>query len=135
MKDDSAKSFVMIMIVIAVCALLLRVGIEKLIEINITENESHALATLKFISTALENYAKDKAGVYPASLSVLTQTKPPYLDKDFIKQSPLKGYNYNCPMLESSGYSCYASPVKCKLTGRIVYTIKTGSLFISEECK
>ncbi len=134
MKDNRAKSFVMIMIIIAISALFLRIVIDSLIKINITQNESQASMTLKYISAALENYAKDNHDIYTSNFSVLTQPRPPYLDKDYITQSPLKGYNYSCPRLEPSGYSCYASPVRCKLTGRMVYTITTGGLLISEEC-
>ena len=123
------------MIIIAVCALLLRIVIERLIKMNIVQHESHASVTLKLISAALENYAKDNKGVFPSSISVLTQTKPAYLDKDYISKSPLRGYNYSCPRLEASGYSCYANPVTCKLSGNMIYTITTGSLLVSENCE
>lgn len=125
----------MIMMVIAVCSLVLRVLIERLIKINIAQNESNAAVTLKLISAALENYAKDTLGAYPGNFSLLTQTNPPYLDKDYLAKSPLKGYNYNCLRLELSGYSCSASPTRCKLTGNTVYTITTGGSLISEVCE
>jgi len=135
MSDKQARSFVMIMIVIAVSALLLRIGIERLIKISITQNESNAQGTLKLISAALENYAEGNQGIYPTNLSLLTKTSPPYLDKDYITESPLKGYNFSCPRLEAAGYSCSANPTRCKLTGRMVYTVTTGSLLISEDCE
>ena len=122
------------MIVIALVALSLRVLIDKLISVTRTQNESYAQATIKFIATALENYAKDNHGVYPPGLSILTQSKPAYLDKDYIKQSPVKGYIYNCSRLEAAGYSCYALPSRCRLTGKTAFTITTGSLLISEDC-
>lgn len=135
MKNKTAKSFVTIMVVIAICALFLRVIIERIIRINITQHESYASVTLKFVSAALENYAKDNQGVYPTSLSFLTNAKPPYLDKDYISESPLRGYNYSCPRLEPAGYVCYANPTKCKLTGETVYTVTTGSLLLTEGCE
>ncbi len=135
MKNKSAKSFVTIMIVIAVSALFLRIAIEKLIKVSIAQNESNAAATLKLISAALESYAKDNRGIYPENLSLLTKTSPAYLDKDYITKSPLKGYNFSCLRLEPAGYSCLASPARCKLSGRMVYTVTTGSLFISEDCE
>ena len=135
MKNNRARSFVMIMMVIAVCALVLRVLIERLIKINITQNESNAAMTLKLISAALENYAEDNLGAYPVNFSLLAQAKPPYLDKDYLAKSPLKGYNYSCLRLEPSGYSCSASPTRCKLTGNTVYTITTGGSLISEICE
>lgn len=123
-----------IMIVIAIASLVLRISLEQLIKLNITQNESNAQTTLKLISAALENYARDHLGAYPARLSFLIQNSPPYLDKDYIAGSPIKGYYYGCPRLEASGYSCSASPVKCSLTGKMAYTVTSGGLIISEEC-
>ncbi len=123
------------MIIIAILALLLRFAIDRIIKSNITQNESNAQVTLKFISTALENFALDNHGIYPASPSILTKSKPPYLDKDYITLSPSKGYNFGCSRLEPSGYSCYAAPVRCRLTGIILYSVTTGGLLVSEECE
>jgi len=133
-KGTGAKSFVTIMIVIAVSALLLRITVEKLIKINIAQNESNASLTLKLISAALENYAKDNQGIFPAEISVLTKTSPPYLDKDYVAQSPFRGYSFSCSRLEASGYSCSATPVKCRLSGNLMHSVSTGGLLISEEC-
>ena len=133
-KNRRARSFVAIMIVIAVSALLLRITVEKLININIIQNEANAALTLKFISAALENYAKDHQGIFPLEISALTRTSPPYLDKDYIAQSPFKGYNFSCTRIEASAYSCSATPVKCRLSGNLIHTVTSGGLLISEEC-
>jgi competence protein ComGC len=135
MKDNQAKSFVTMMIVISLSALLVRTGIQGLININISQDESNAEGTLKLIAASLENYAKDNHDKYPPNFSVLTQARPAYLDKDYIAQSPIKGYNYGCVRLEPSGYSCYARPARCGLTGGTTYTITTGSVLVSEACK
>ncbi len=134
MINKKARSFVVIMIVIALSALALRMLINEIISVTSSQNESNALSTLKLISAAFENYAKDNQGAYPDKLSVLTQSKPPYLDKDYIRQSPIKGYSYNCSRLDAVGYSCYALPTRCKLTGKVAFTVTTGSLLISEDC-
>ncbi len=134
MLNKKARSFVAIMITIALIALFLRFTIEQLINLNISQNESNAQDTLKLISTAIENYAKEHRGVFPASLFVLIQTDPPYIDKEYITQSSTKGYNFNCTRLESTGYTCSALPIKCNLTGRMSYTVTTGSTLTSEEC-
>lgn len=133
-KDKAGRSFVLIMVVIAFTALLLRVVIERIVKINIAQNESTASLTLKLISTALENYAKDKEGVFPTGFSSLLKGTPSYVDKDFLKNSPVKGYLFSCPRLEASGYSCYATPAKCRLTGSLVYNVSTGGILVSEEC-
>lgn len=134
MINKKGKSFVVIMMVIALSALALRMLLGEILSVTSSQNESNALSTLKLISAAFENYAKDHQGVYPDKFFVLTQSKPPYLDKDYIKQSPLKGYSYNCSRLDAAGYSCYALPTRCKLTGRSTFTATTGSLLISEDC-
>jgi type II secretory pathway pseudopilin PulG len=135
MEGVRAKSFVTIMIVIALSALLLRVALEKFLTYSIAQNESAAIQALKYISAAMENYARDNKGEYPKDFSTLTHSKPAYyLDKNYIALSPLKGYVYACPKMETTGYICNAQPYKCKLTGNTSYSISTGSLFVSEEC-
>lgn len=132
--NNKGVSFIAIMVIAALFALILRFAIERLIEINIKQNDSNAQATIKLISAALENYARDHQGAFPSSLSVLTRNNPPYLDKDYIAKSPLKGYEYSCLRLEASGYSCSAVPLKCKFSGKTIYTITTGGLVVSESC-
>lgn len=135
MKHMEGLGFVTLMLVIAILSLFLRIALEQIIKITITQNESYASETLKLISTALENYAADNQGIFPSDVSILTKGKPAYLDKDYINESPFKGYNYSCLRLEPSGYSCSANPVKCNLSGKMRYNITTGGSFTSEECE
>jgi type II secretory pathway pseudopilin PulG len=134
MLDKKAKSFVVIMIVIALSAFLLRTAIEKVIAITTSQNEAFAQLSLKSIAAALDSFAKANQGIYPAQLSFLVKAHPAYLDRDYIAESPLKGYVFRCSRLDSSGYNCYASPLRCGLTGRVNFTVTTGGLFVSEEC-
>lgn len=134
MKDKRGASLVTVMIIVAIASLFLRIAVEGLIKINIEQNESNAQATLKLISASLEIYAKDNQGVFPTNLSALSSANPPYLDKDYSALSSFKGYNYSCPILETSGYNCSATPVKCNITGKTIYSIATGGSFASEEC-
>ncbi len=130
-----ARSFILIMVCLAFLAVFLRFGIKKLIEVNIAQNESNAQLTLKLISTALENYAKDNKGIYPESISNLTKTRPPYLEKDYTRQASfIKNYDCSCSRLASNSYSCSAIPVKCGLTGKVSYTISTGGILLTEDC-
>jgi len=131
---NHGRSFIIIILSIAATAFFLRIGIEQIIRINISQNESNAAATLKLISAALENYAKDKNGSFPENLSILTQTSPQYLDKNYIENVPIKGYSYMCSTLTPSDYLCSAIPVKCNVTGKKTYTITTGGVLISEKC-
>lgn len=122
------------MIVIALCAFLLRVGLEQVMRISILRNQADSLTTLKLISTALENYAKDNHNVFPDRLAPLTLTVPAYLDRDYSALTYFKGYVYTCPRLDSSGYRCVVVPAKCGLTGLLVYTVTTGGSITQESC-
>lgn len=134
-KYYQGRSFVSIMIFIAIFVLVLRVTIEQIIRVSIPQNESIASRTLKLYATALDNYAKNNHGAYPMDLTYLTQTNPPYLDKDYTERSSFRGYIYSCSKLDSSGYSCSAAPVICGVTGKTSYIVTTGGFFISEPCK
>jgi hypothetical protein len=133
MNNDKARSFVTIMVIIAVSALALRFGIGKIIDMAIAQNESYATVTLKLISAALENYAKDKK-IFPSNFSLLTESSPAYLDEDYLNESPLKGYFYSCSRLDATGYSCSAFPIKCRLTGSRTFTVTTGGTIQTEDC-
>ena len=134
MNNSKGKNFITIMVIIAISAVLLRIITVRVIERNTAQNKSFALGTIKLIAAALENYAKGSKGLYPSSFQALTETKPPYLDKDYITQSSIKGYTYSCSRLEPSGYNCSAIPTICKVMGNAVFTITSGGLLVSEEC-
>jgi len=134
MGNIRGRSFLVIIVVVAIFSLLLRIAIERIIKINIEQNESNAQATLKLISAALENYAQDHLGEYPVNFAALVNGNLPYLDRNYLLDSPVKGYDYNCSRLEASGYSCSAVPRKCNLTGKVAYTVTSGGLIISEDC-
>jgi len=130
--NKKGRSFVVIMLSIALGALILRFAVEQIIKISIEQNESYAQATIKLVSAALENFAKDNNGLFPEEISTLTQSQ--YLDKDYTSFSSVRGYVFNCSRLVQSGYNCSAVPVLCDLTGRTNYLISTGGLFIYEKC-
>ncbi len=134
MTNNRGLSFITLMIVIAISALVLRTAIEWVIKSNISQNESEAQSTLKLIAASLDNYAKDHLGSFPGSLSVLTQDDPPYLRKDYINKSFLRGYDYSCPRLDATGYVCSATPARCALTGSKIYTITTGGSIVPDDC-
>lgn len=133
LRNNRAKNFIVIMIIVALSALFVRIILEKLIQINITQNESNAQTALRLISAALENYSRDNQGAYPKSLLVLTQSKSPYIKED-ITGAPQKGYSFDCAILKPSGYSCSATPTSCRLSGKKIYKVSTGSFLESEEC-
>lgn len=133
-QDKRGLGFIALMIIIAIAAFLLSISIEAFLKSSILQNESDAQSTLKLISAALENYAKNNNGAFTSDLASLTKMQPPYLDKDYILKSPLKGYIYNCLRLDSSGYNCNAMPSKCGLTGKTTYVVSTGGVLTSSDC-
>lgn len=123
-----------IMVVVALSALLLRLGLHRIIAYEIEQNQLLAQVNLKLFSTALENYAKDNKNVYPLSIDLLTKHDPVYLERDYLAVTSLRGYEYDCQRLDATGYNCTASPVNCKLTGKMIYAVSTGGLIMAESC-
>lgn len=134
MINKKARSFVTVMIVIALSALLLRMAIHKIIIYNIEQNQLLAQVNLKLLSTALENYAKDNKGVYPANIEQLIKNNPPYLERNYLAVASVRGYEYDCQRLDPAGYNCTAQPIDCKLSGKTNYSVSTGGLIIAESC-
>ncbi|MFA5200040.1 MAG: hypothetical protein WC442_03920 [Candidatus Omnitrophota bacterium] len=134
MFNQKARSFVTIMIVVALSALLLRLAVNKIIVYKIEQNQLLAQVNLKRLSAALENYAGDNKGSYPAGIELLTKGSPVYLEKNYLAEPSVSGYEYDCSRLDGLGYNCAALPVNCKLTGRMIYTVSTGGLIITENC-
>ena len=133
MFNNKAKSFVTIMVVVALSALLLRLAIHRIVVYKIEQNQLMAQVNLKLFSAAMENYAKDN-DAYPVSVELLVKHKPVYLERDYLAATSVRGYEYDCQRLDATGYSCTASPVDCQLSGKIVYTVSTGGLIMTQSC-
>jgi hypothetical protein len=134
MFNNRARSFVTIMVVVALSALLLRLGIHRIIIYRIQQNQLLAQVNLKLFSTAMENYAKDNNNVYPDRVELLIKHSPAYLERDYLSAASVHGYEYDCQRLDATGYNCTASPINCKLTGKMVYVMSTGGLIMTESC-
>jgi hypothetical protein len=134
MRGRSGLTFVAVMISIALGAFFLRFAIEHFIDWTISQDESNAQESLKLISTAFENYAKDHLGMYPANLSTLWRSEPPYIAKGYTQMGTLKGYSFQCSVLDSGGYACSALPSRCRLTGNRIFRVTTGGSMATENC-
>jgi prepilin-type N-terminal cleavage/methylation domain-containing protein len=132
--SDRGFTLVGVMISVSIISLLAALGIPQLLRSKMIANESAARAGLRAISTALETYAIERSGAYPIDVSVLTTSRPPYLNKDYIADSPFQGYSYTCES-DISGYSCSAEPAQCGRTGSKKYTITTSSVLTEGECE
>jgi len=135
--DNRARSFVTIMIIIAISALILRFGIVKIIKINIEQNESNAQTTLKTISTAFETYAAANNGHYPTDVVLqLIRATPPYLKEDYFTKctisSSCSGYVYNAGTRAVTGYAITARPTNCTMSGTKSFTVSTGGVLTTD---
>lgn len=122
------------MIIVALTALLLRFSIEQLLQWNTAQNDANAQETLKLLSTALENYAKDHQGAYPLKLAALSEAKPPYIGRPYAQMGTARGYRFECSALDAGGYSCSAVPVRCRITGNAKYRVTTGGSMTIDVC-
>ncbi len=131
---EKGKSFIIIMVAIAFLAVATRFGVSQLLSFMISQNESSAVTHLKLLGTALENYSQDNHSVYPTEVNELLRTDPAYLKEDFVLYGPMKGYIIYCSRLEKTGYSCSATPLKCRWTGSTVFTVTTGVTLSTQKC-
>ena len=123
------------MVVIALSAALLRLAIQRIIIYQIRQNQLQAQVNLKLFSTAMENYAQDNKNVYPASIDLLINHDPVYLERDYLAATSVRGYEYDCQKLDETGYHCTAAPTNCKLTGNVIYSVTTGCLIMAQDCE
>ena len=125
MKSNKGFSLVEVLIVAAIISLLASIAIPNIIRARIESNEAAAQATLKTISTALENYYTTN-NQYPASTAVLTSSVPPYLNENFFG-STYNGFNFSAPTLTIATYEILAEPSSSAM-GTRSFTISTGGV-------
>lgn len=134
--QGSSRGFTLVgmMITIAIISSLAVIALPNLIRARMTANESAARATLKTIAVALETNAAKTGLGYTEDFLSLTETDPPYLNNNYIAESPVQGYNYVCDTLTVSSYSCRAIPQICNQTGSKTYTVTSGAVFSETDC-
>ena len=127
MFNNKGFTLVEIMVVVLIIALLASIAIPNILRARVNAHDAAAKASLKTISTALENYLATN-NAYPSTTTALIGATPPYLQVDYFT-GYYNGFSFVADTLTSEVYSITATPISANL-GSGSYTISTGSVLV-----
>jgi len=119
------------MLMIPVIAIMAAIAIPNLLRARMNANDAAAIANVKMISSAIENYQASN-GSYPLYEEELFSAEPPYLPDNF-RNKVTTGYVFTIE-LEGDDYSISAVPENCGTTGTKNMIFHNGKL-IERDCK
>ena len=118
-KDKKVKkgfSLVEIMIVVAIIVILALISIPNLLRARITAKETLAKSSLRSISTAMIAYKISNSTYLGVTLSVLSNTTPPYIDS-MLGSGKKEGYDFTLTPVSADTYVCVATPESQGISG------------------
>ena len=127
---QKAFTLVEIMITVSIIAAITAIAIPSLLTMKRIANETAARSNIRILSVSAETCLASR-GHYPTSVVEFQEFLSPvavYCSDLDGATSEVKGYNYSCDA-DASGYTFEAVPVTNGVTGNIIYTATTGSMF------
>lgn len=121
-------TLVEIMIVVLIVALLAAMAVPNLLRVRLSANDAAAQATLKAVSTALENYASIN-NIYPPDTTELIGATPPYVPIDYFTGTH-SGFTFTSALTNET-YLITATPGSSSLGSRS-FTMSTGGVLTAQ---
>ncbi len=137
MKNKHAFSFIEMMVVVAIVAIITSIAVPSLLKSRQGANQHAAQSTLQTISAAIETYFTTFM-TFPDDYNNLLNTSPPFINVDYCDGQAHSGYEINCAGVGGSGmtttsYTITANPESSTM-GVNCYRITPGGVLSSVTC-
>jgi len=127
-----AFTLVEIMIVVALIAVLITLAVPGLFRSRLITQEATAIANLKILTNACSYYLSN-TGSFPATLTALSETNPPYIDTTLASGQKQK-YQFEYLLVDADHFTIQASPLSTGLLkGRYFYVDEGGIIHVRQD--
>lgn len=118
-------TIVEIMIVISIVMVLVSLAIPQILRSRVIGNETAAIANLKTLNNATQQYCLD-VKTYPNALTDLSDSNPPYVDR-YLASGSKQSYTFVYELVNADHFTIRASSQNTGLLrGRYFYTDESG---------
>lgn len=124
-----AFTLIEMMLAVAVIAIILALALPSLLRSKITTNETSAIASLKAMTAAQEQYKATAGGSVFGTITQLSSGSPPYFNLSQFRNAQKDGYSFRLVvgMPADSNWFCRAYPITPGKTGnRRFFVDSTG---------